>query len=69
MYLWDVDLPPGRLTDNGLKIQVGKCFAQNMHLDVYGVIFTPFFCKLGIYTGNELLQNDSTYVGSLRLTH
>lgn len=54
VYLWDVDLPPGRLTDHAFKTRGWTSVsAQNMHLDVYGVLCTPAFWKLGNYTGKE----------------
>ena len=53
VYLWDVDLPKGRLTDHAFKTRGWTTVsAQNMHLDVYGVLCTPAFWKLGNYTGN-----------------
>ena len=57
VYLWDVDLPPGRLTDNQFKTRGWTTVsAQNMHLDVYGVLCTPEFWKLGELTGNKDYQ-------------
>jgi hypothetical protein len=54
VYLWDVDLPPGRLTDHVFKTRGWTSVSvQNMHLDVYGVLCTPEFWKLGNYTGND----------------
>lgn len=48
VYLWDVDLPKGRLTDHAFKTRGWTTVsAQNMHLDVYGVLCTPAFWKLG----------------------
>lgn len=53
VYVWDVELPPGRLTDNNFKTRGWTTVsAQNMHLDVYGVLCTPEFWKLGELTGN-----------------
>ena len=57
VYLWDIDLPPGRLTDNNFKTRGWTTVsAQNMHLDVYGVLCTPEFWKLGELTGNKDYQ-------------
>ena len=57
VYLWDVDLPPGRLTDNHFKTRGWTTVsAQNMHLDVYGVLCTPEFWRLGEITGNQDYQ-------------
>merc|ERR1712083_744083 len=41
-YLWDVHLPPGRLRDHDLKTRGWTSVSvQNMHLDVYGVVYAP----------------------------
>ncbi|MCB1121148.1 MAG: hypothetical protein KJT03_06350, partial [Verrucomicrobiae bacterium] len=54
VYVWDVDLPAGRLTDHAFKTRGWTSVSvQNMHLDVYGVLCTSFFWKLGDYTGNS----------------
>ncbi len=47
-YVWDVDLPPGRLRDHGLKTRGWTSVsAQNMHLDVFGVVYTPELWRMG----------------------
>jgi len=47
-YLWDVNLPPGRLRDHDLKTRGWTAVSvQNMHLDVYGVLYTPRLWRLG----------------------
>lgn len=52
--LWDMDLPPGRLRDHGLKTRGWTIVsAQNQHLDVYAVLFTPEVWRMG-----ELLRRD-----------
>jgi hypothetical protein len=52
--LWDIDLPPGRLRDHGLKTHGWTIVsAQNQHLDVYGVLFTPEIWRMG-----ELLRRE-----------
>ena len=57
VYLWDVDLPPGRLSDHAFKTRGWTSVsAQNMHLDVYGVLCTPEFWRLGGLTGDERYQ-------------
>jgi uncharacterized protein YyaL (SSP411 family) len=54
MYVWDVPLPPGRLADHGFKTRGWTAVSvQNMHLDVYGVLCTPAFWRLGKLTGRE----------------
>lgn len=54
VYVWDVPLPPGRLTDHNLKTRGWTTVsAQNMHLDVYGVLCAPAIWRLGDLTGNE----------------
>jgi len=57
-YLWDVDLPPGRLRDHNLHTRGWTAVSvQNMHLDVYGVLYTPRLWRLGQLTNRpELLQ-------------
>jgi hypothetical protein len=46
--LWDIDLPPGRLRDHGLKTRGWTIVsAQNQHLDVYGVLYTPEIWRMG----------------------
>jgi hypothetical protein len=48
--LWDIDLPPGRLRDHRLKTRGWTVVsAQNQHLDVFGVLFTPEIWRMGEY--------------------
>lgn len=48
VYLWDVPLPPGRLTDHAFKTRGWTSVSvQNMHLDVYGVLCAPALWRLG----------------------
>jgi hypothetical protein len=55
--LWDIDLPPGRLHDHGLKTRGWTIVsAQNQHLDVYAVLFTPEIWRMGELLGREDLQ-------------
>lgn len=55
--LWDIDLPPGRLRDHGLKTRGWTIVsAQNQHLDVYAVLFTPEIWRMGELHGREDLQ-------------
>ena len=57
-YLWDVDLPPGRLRDHDLATRGWTSVSvQNMHLDVFGVVYTPELWRLGQLTGRpELIE-------------
>ena len=57
-YLWNVDLPAGRLRDHGLKTKGWTSVSvQNMHLDVFGVVYTPEIWRLGELTGRKELQD------------
>jgi hypothetical protein len=54
MYVWDVPLPPGRLSDHAFRTRGWTAVSvQNMHLDIYGVLCAPAFWKLGELTGHE----------------
>lgn len=47
--LWDVDLPPGRLADHAFRSRGWTVVsAQNQHLDVYGVLYTPEIWTMGV---------------------
>jgi hypothetical protein len=55
--LWDIDLPAGRLRDHALKTRGWTVVsAQNQHLDVYAVLFTPEIWRMGNYLGREDLK-------------
>lgn len=55
--VWDIPLPAGRLADHFLKTRGWTgVSAQNQHLDVYGVLTTPEFYKLGQLTNNTDLM-------------
>jgi hypothetical protein len=55
-YVWDVDLPPGRLRDHGLATRGWTTVsAQNMHLDVFGVVYTPEIRRMGELLGRPEL--------------
>lgn len=55
--LWDIDLPPGRLRDHGLKTRGWTVVsAQNQHLDVYGVLIAPSVWRMGDYLGRPELK-------------
>ena len=57
VYVWDVDLPPGRLTDHALKTRGWTSVSvQNMHLDVYGVLCAPALWKLGEFKQDRWYQ-------------
>lgn len=54
---WDIPLPPGPLADRGLKTRGWTAVSvQNMHLDVFGVVFAPDVYRLGQLTGRSDLQ-------------
>lgn len=55
--LWDIDLPPGRLRDHDLKTRGWTIVsAQNQHLDVFGVIYTPELWRMGDYLKRDDLK-------------
>ncbi|MFG0252066.1 MAG: hypothetical protein ACF8NJ_04245 [Phycisphaerales bacterium JB038] len=55
--LWDIDLPAGRLRDHNLKTHGWTSVSvQNMHLDVFGVVYTPELYRLGELTGRDDLK-------------
>ncbi len=54
LYVWDVQLPAGRLNDYGFKTRGWTGVSvQNQHLDVFGVVFTPELMRLAEWTGDE----------------
>ncbi len=55
--IWDIDMPPGRLRDHGLKTRGWtNVSAQNQHLDVYGVLYTPEIYRMGDYLKRDDLK-------------
>ena len=55
--LWDIDLPAGRLRDHELKTRGWTIVsAQNQHLDVFGVMFTPEIWRMGDYLKRDDLK-------------
>ncbi len=55
--VWDIDMPASRMRDHGLKTRGWTMVsAQNQHLDVFGVLFTPEIYKMGTYLKREDLQ-------------
>lgn len=57
-YIWDVDLPAARLRDHQFKSRGWTSVSvQNMHLDVYGVLLSPFVYRLGQLTDDAMLKN------------
>jgi hypothetical protein len=55
--LWDIDLPAGRLRDHGLKTRGWTIVsAQNQHLDVFGVVYTPELWRMGDYLQRQDLK-------------
>jgi len=54
--LWDIDLPPGRLRDHQFKTRGWTAVsAQNQHLDVFGVFYTPEIFRMGRLLGRPEL--------------
>jgi hypothetical protein len=71
LYVWDVTLPPGRLTDHGFKTRGWTSVSvQNQHLDVYAVLFGPTIHRLGTWTGNKRYEAMAKlmFVSALQLT-
>ena len=55
--MWDIHLPAGRLRDHGLKTRGWTIVsAQNQHLDVFGVVYTPELWRMGGYLGRDDLK-------------
>jgi hypothetical protein len=55
--IWDIPMPPSRLGNYGFKSRGWTVVsAQNQHLDVFGVFFTPDLYKLGKYLNDENIQ-------------
>jgi hypothetical protein len=55
--IWDIDMPAGRLRDHDLKTRGWTdVSAQNQHLDVYGVVYTPEIYRMGQYLQREDLK-------------
>lgn len=55
--LWDIDLPAGRLRDHRLKTRGWTIVsAQNQHLDVFGVMYTPELWRMGGHLHREDLK-------------
>jgi hypothetical protein len=54
LVVWDIDLPPGRLRDHGLKTRGWTSVSvQNQHLDVFGVLIAADIYRLG-----QILHDD-----------
>ena len=57
LVVWDIPLPPGRLSDHDFKTRGWTVVSpQNQHLDVYGVLFAPEVKRLGALTGIEAYE-------------
>lgn len=55
--VWDIDMPPGRLRDHALKTRGWTIVsAQNQHLDVFGVLYTPEIYRMGVYLKRDDLK-------------
>jgi hypothetical protein len=57
VMVMDIDLPAGRLRDNGFKTRGWTAVSvQNMHIDVFGVLITPDIYRLGQLLDMEELK-------------
>ena len=55
--LWDIDMPAGRLRDHDFKTCGWTIVsAQNQHLDVFGVLYTPEIWRTGDYLQRDDLK-------------
>ncbi len=55
--VWDIPLPPGRLSDHNFKSRGWTVVSpQNQHIDVYGVLYTPEIYRMGQLLNNENLK-------------
>ena len=55
--LWNIDLPPGRLRDHAFRSRGWTVVsAQNQHLDVFGVYYTPEIHRMGELLGRPELK-------------
>lgn len=55
--VWDIPLPPGRMTDHNFKTRGWTVVSpQNQHIDIYGVFYTPEIYKMGQYLEDERLK-------------
>jgi hypothetical protein len=56
VVVWDIPLPPGRMTDHAFKTRGWTVVSpQNQHLDVYGVLYSPEVYKMGLILEDESL--------------
>jgi hypothetical protein len=57
LVVWDIDLPPGRLRDHGLRTRGWTSVSvQNQHLDVFGVLIAADVYRLGQILKDEKLR-------------
>jgi hypothetical protein len=55
--IWDIDMPAGRLRDHDLKTRGWTdVSAQNQHLDMFGVVYTPEIYRMGDYLRRDDLK-------------
>lgn len=69
--VWDIPLPPGRMADHNFKTTGWTVVsAQNQHIDVYGVMFTPEIYQMGEYLKDQRLKDLAKvmYRTSIQLT-
>lgn len=57
VVVWDIPLPPGRMSDYNFKTTGWTVVSpQNQHIDVYGVLFAPEVYKMGVYLQDDRLK-------------
>ena len=55
--VWDIGMPAGRLRDHAVKTRGWTIVsAQNQHLDVFGVLYTPEIYRMGQYLKRDDLK-------------
>lgn len=55
--VWDIPMPASRMGNHAFKSRGWTAVSpQNMHLDVFGVMYTPHLYKLGVYLNKESLK-------------
>ena len=55
--VWDIDMPAGRMRDHNFKSRGWTVVsAQNQHLDVYGVLYTPEIYRMGQHLERDDLK-------------
>lgn len=56
--IWDIPLPPGRMSDHNFKTTGWSDVSpQNQHIDVYGVIYSPEIYRMGQILNDQRLMD------------